>query len=57
MKSEFMEGKEDFKGSIVGNHGTSFFAFWERSDLCPAACGGDIRSKSEILKPIFDWLC
>ncbi|GFI48112.1 hypothetical protein IMSAGC019_03439 [Lachnospiraceae bacterium] len=34
-----------------------FFAFRERSDLCPAACGGDIRSKSEILKPIFDWLC
>ena len=34
-----------------------FFAFWERIDLCPAACGGDIRSKSEILKPIFDWLC
>ena len=27
-----------------------FFAFRERSDLCPAVSGGDIRSKSEILE-------
>ncbi len=34
-----------------------FFAFGERSGLCPAACGGDTRSKPEILKPVSDWLC
>ena len=27
--------RKDFRGSIVGDHGTSFFAFRERSDLCP----------------------
>ena len=26
---------ERFWRSIVGDHGTSFFAFRERSDLCP----------------------
>ncbi len=29
--------RKDFRGSIVGDHGTSFFRFLERSDLCPDA--------------------